>query len=204
MTPKTETHRTRLTAGGNLKDYPEEVITPTSDLTTITLHVNITISDVTSRYICMDVKDFFWNNQMDRDEHIMIHISMIPQRFVENNNLAEKAHNVYIYERVTKGMYGLPQAGRIAHDALAKHLKPYGYHPSSKPPRLWKHNVRPINFILVVDDFGIKYLGKEHALHLKSTLETKYKLTTEWEGKLYIRVALEWDYEKVTVQISMP
>ena len=52
---KTETHRTRLTAGGNLIYYPGYVRTPTSDLTTTKLHVNSAISDVTSGYMCMDV-----------------------------------------------------------------------------------------------------------------------------------------------------
>ena len=32
----------------------------------------------------------------------------------------------------------------------------------------------------------------------------KYKVTTDWEGKLYIGIALKWDYEKGTVQNSMP
>ena len=34
---KKETHRTRLTAGENLIDYPVDVITPTSDLNTMKL-----------------------------------------------------------------------------------------------------------------------------------------------------------------------
>ena len=45
---------------------------------------------------------------------------------------------------------------------------------------------------------------KEQNIHLKSALEDKYKVTTDWEGKLYIEIALKWDYKKVTVQISMP
>ena len=32
----------------------------------------------------------------------------------------------------------------------------------------------------------------------------KYKVNTDWEGKLYIGIALKWDHEKVTVQLSMP
>ena len=48
----------------------------------------------------------------------------------------------------------------------------------------------------MVDDFGVKYSSKEHALHLKASLETKYKVTTDWEGKLHIGIALKWDYEK--------
>ena len=43
---KTETRSTILTAGGNIIYYPGEVGTPTSDLTTMKLHVNRDISDV--------------------------------------------------------------------------------------------------------------------------------------------------------------
>ena len=63
-------------------------------------------------------------------------------------------------------------------------------------PGLWKHEWRPIQFTLVVDDFGVKYVGKEHALHLKSTLEDNYGVTTEWDGKRYIGITLYWDYER--------
>ena len=51
---KTETHRTKLTAGVNLIYYPGEVSMPTSDLTTKKLHVHMTMSDIKSRYMCMD------------------------------------------------------------------------------------------------------------------------------------------------------
>ena len=53
---KTETHRKILTSGGNIIDYPREVSTPISYLTTMKLHVNRAISDVKSRYMCMNVK----------------------------------------------------------------------------------------------------------------------------------------------------
>ena len=105
---KTESHRTRLTAGGNLIYYPREVSTPTSDFKTITIHVKSAISDIKSRYMCMNIKYLYLSNHMDRDEYIMIQLSMIPQEFVEIYNLAEKAHNGYIYASATKGIYGPP------------------------------------------------------------------------------------------------
>ena len=203
-TPKPDTHRTRFTAGANLIDYPGEVSTPTLDLTTLELHVNIAISDAKSIYICMEIQYFHLNNQIDRDEYIIIHISMIPQEFVDKYNITEKSHNGYIYARETKGTYGIPQVRQIAHDALVKHLEPYGYQPSSKTSGLWKQNSQSINVSLVVDDFGAKYLGKEHASHMKAALETKYKVTTYWEGKLYIEIALNWDYDKGMVQLYIP
>ena len=70
----------------------------------------------------MDVKAFYLNNQIGRAEYIMIHISMIPQEFLDIYNIIEKAHNKYISERVTKGMYELPEAGRVAHETLVKHI----------------------------------------------------------------------------------
>ena len=88
-------------------------------------------------------------------------------------------------------MYGLPQAGQIENDSLVQHLELYGCHTSSKTPGLWTHKNRPINFTLVVYDFGVKYSGKERALHLKAELDDKYKVTTDWEVKLYIGIALK-------------
>ena len=68
-------------------------------------------------------------------------------------------------------MYGLPQSGLLANDLLKKKLKKRVYQQIKLVPRLWKHDWRPIQFTLVVDDFGVKYVGEEHALHLKQTLE---------------------------------
>eukprot|EP00804_Cyclotella_cryptica_P024508 CCRYP_014628-RA/>CCRYP_014628-RA protein AED:0.32 eAED:0.32 QI:0/0/0/1/1/1/2/0/458 len=44
---------------------------------------------------------------------------------------------------------------------------------------------------LRVNDFGVKYVGKEHALHLKSVLKSYYPLSTDWTGNRYIRIHLD-------------
>ena len=93
-------------------------------------------------------------------------------------------------------MSGIPKLVLRAHDAIVKHLDPYDCHPSSKTTGIWTTKNQPINFTLVVDDFGVKYLIKEHTLHLKEALENKYTVTKDWEGKLYIGIALKWDHEK--------
>ncbi len=71
-------------------------------------------------------------------------------------------------------------------------------------PGLWKHDTWPIQFTLVVDNFGVKYEGEEHAQHLKNTLEEHYKLTCNWTGTQYIGITLDWDYKKHQVHLSMP
>jgi len=61
-----------------------------------------------------------------------------------------------------------------------------------------------VQFTLVVDDFGVKYVGEEHALHLEQTLENDYSVTTEWEEKRYIGITLDWDCKQQQVHLSMP
>jgi hypothetical protein len=69
---------------------------------------------------------------------------------------------------------------------------------------MWLHKTRPIAFSLIVDDFAVKYVGKQHAAHLRDALLCSYELTTDWEGKLYCGMTLKWDYKNRTCDISMP
>ncbi len=62
----------------------------------------------------------------------------------------------YVYCKIQKGMYGLPQAGIIAQELLAKWLKEHGYSQSKTTPGLWTHEWQSITFSLVVDNFGVK------------------------------------------------
>ena len=76
-------------------------------------------------------------------------------------------------------MYGLPQAGILANNKLTERLEPKGYYQCRHTPGLWRHKWKPILFSLVVDDFGIKYVRKEHADHLLAAIEENYELSTD-------------------------
>ena len=52
-------------------------------------------------------------------------------------------------------------------------------------------------FCLLVDEFGIEYVGERHALHLKSVLEEHYDITVNWKGDLYSGINLDWNYNPV-------
>ncbi|KAL7476326.1 hypothetical protein ACHAW6_002196 [Cyclotella cf. meneghiniana] len=52
-------------------------------------------------------------------------------------------------------------------------------------PGLWKHKTQTILFTLIVDDFGVKHVSKEHVKHLKHVLEEHYKATAYWTGTSY-------------------
>ena len=100
-------------------------------------------------------------------------------------------------------MYGLKQAGIIAHKAIIHHLAPFWYHPACHTPGLCQHETRDTIFTLVVDDFAIKYTSLDNAQHLLHVLKEKYTISEYWEAKLYIGISLKWDYSKLTVDLSM-
>ena len=111
--------------------------------------------------------------------------------------------NGFVYVEISKGMYGLPQAGRVANDALQPRLKAAGYEPTGNTPGLFKHNTNSIIFCLTVDDFGIKYTDRKDAEHLRDTLKQHYTITEDWAGSNYCGLDLEWNYDQRFVDISM-
>jgi hypothetical protein len=91
-------------------------------------------------------------------------------------------------------MYGLKQAGLLANQLLQTRLAPLGYYPARHTPGLWLHKTWPISYTLVVDDFTVKYVGKQHAEHLRNALLLTYELTTDWTATVYSGMTLKWDY----------
>ena len=101
-------------------------------------------------------------------------------------------------------MYALKQAGKLAHNLLTKCLNPYGYFPCQFTSGLWRHKWRPTTFSLVVDDFGIKHIGIDHAKDLINTLQQWYKISIDWSCSLFCGMSIKWDYTSCTCNISMP
>ena len=55
----------------------------------------------------------------------------------------------------------------------------------------------------MVDDFGVEYVGKQHADHLATIFKKYHNTTEDWEGKKYAGIDLKWDYEKRTCRATM-
>jgi hypothetical protein len=167
---KSEIHRVRLTVGGNLIQYPGDVSTHSSHLTTSKCLWNITISTEGNKYMCLDVTNFYPVTPMESFEYMCIPIKLIPQEIIDQYNLLSLVSDGHVYIEVQKGMYGLPQVGILANQLLARRLAIHGYHQTKFTPGFWRHVTRPIQFTLEVDDFGVQYVGKEHAQHLIDAL----------------------------------
>jgi hypothetical protein len=57
--------------------------------------------------------------------------------------------------------------------AFLKNLAQDGYTPTANTPGPFTHMTCPIAFSLVVDDFGVKYVGRKHAEHIVATLQSR-------------------------------
>jgi hypothetical protein len=101
-------------------------------------------------------------------------------------------------------MYGLLQIGILANELLQRNLAKDGYRPTQHTHGLWTHATRPVSFSLVVDDFRVKYVGREHAEHLMACIKKNYNISSDWNGAAYCGLTLEWDYKNRIVDLSMP
>ena len=142
------------------------------------------------------IKKNYLQTLMERSEYVRIKLTYIPTEFKEEYNLTQSVHNGWIYFDILRGFYGFPKSGRLDNDLLWTCLDKAEYYKAATTPGLWIHKLRPINFFLIVDESGIKYLGKQHALYLLKIPEQNYEITTEWGGGGILRnqpwMGLQW------------
>jgi hypothetical protein len=201
---KAEKYRIRFTVGGDRIEYNGPTSTPTAALPAIKILTNSVISTEGARFMTCDLKDFYLGTPLPVYEYMRIPAVHIPDCIMEQYKLTPLVHNCNVLVQNRKGMYGLPHAGRIANNRLIDHLALNGYHQAKHTPGFFTHKTRPISFSLVVDNFGVKYVGKEHAEHLLHCLEKLYTVTTDWTGALYCGLTFTWNYKQHHIDMAMP
>ena len=114
----------------------------------------------------LDLANFYLNTPLGWPEYARIQLRVIPQEVIDKYNLMPYAYKGYIYFELGKGMYGIKKLGKLANDLLSTQLFSHGYYQCSTTPGLWRRKWQPIKFVLIVDDFGVQYTGRQHAEHL--------------------------------------
>jgi len=146
-----------------------------------------------------------WIPQCPSDyAYMSIPIAIILPDILDHFAFHALVHHGHVYVEICQGMYGLPQAGKLANDQLQQFLLPHGYHPCPFTPGLWQHATCDICFTLVVDDFSIHYTNQDDAFHLLTALKAHYQVTEDWDATQYCGLTLQWDYDYHTMGISMP
>ena len=163
---KAETHRTRLTVGGNFIKFHGDFTTPAADLITANLIFDSVLSTKNVKLMCAEISNLYPNNPMKTYEYMKLPLENIPEEIIQQYNLRNLTHKGFVYMEIQKGMYGIPQAGKIANDKLKLHLAKFGYEQAPITPGLWRHQTCLLRFSLVVDEFGVKYEHQEDITHL--------------------------------------
>ena len=152
---------------------PVDVTTRTANLTTPKILWNSVLSTARSKYICIDIKNSYLCAPMDGYDYMLMKLTYFLEHVQQQYNLRPHAKNGYVYLKIQRPIYGLPQAGKLPNKYLQDKLCPHGYYEVSHTPVLWKHISRPINFYLVVDDFGREICWQRQCLPPHRQLKKK-------------------------------
>jgi hypothetical protein len=126
--------------GGDRIEYIWDKSTPTANLTTAKLHFNSTISTPGTSFYGIDLVNFFLNTPMECYKYMRLWLDILSQEIIDKYNLNNIVNAIgWVYVKIQKDMYGLPQAGILANKLLKKNLAVRGYFQSQHTPGLWQH-----------------------------------------------------------------
>ena len=143
--------------GGNLINLHGDFTTPTIDIKTDKLIFRSVLSTKNAKCMCSDIANFYLNNPKDRNRYIKLPLENFPDEIIQPYKIQDLAHKRFVYVEIQKGVYGLLQSGKNPNDKLKVHLEKIGYDTALIMLGLWQHQTRPLQFSLVVDNFGVKY-----------------------------------------------
>ena len=127
------------------------------------LLLNSILSTPNTKFMTVDIKNFYLETKLKDKQYMFLPAELIPKEIMDAYNLYDLIHNGKTYIAINKGIYRLKEARALANEQLQQHLAPYGYTPTKYTPGLWKHNSNNIIFALIVNDFTVKYIGKQNA-----------------------------------------
>ena len=198
-------YRVRGTIGGNQIQYAGDTAAHTASMQLIKILLNSVVSSKGAKFMTADIKDFYLGTPLPNTEYMRIALENIPEDVIQKYNMRDFEHNGAVIVEVHKGIYGLPQAGKLAQDRLVKHLAAHGYHQAKNTPCLFQHETNSVTFTLVVDDFGIKYTHDEDADHLLKTLRKLYIMTEDRASvQKYVGITITHNRQSNTIKLAMP
>ena len=105
---KSETHRVRLTAGGDKLDYPGDPSSPAVSLLNVKTHINSTISRAkdNAKYMCIDIKNLYLGTPMKYFQYMRIRKKSIPQEVLGEYDIIFDDQD-FTYVEIRRGIYGL-------------------------------------------------------------------------------------------------
>lgn len=197
------TYRARWAANSSRHEYLGPTSSRVAESATVHMLLNAVISE-DAEFATIDIKDFYLGTMLDHLVYLKINKEMFSPAVTEEFELSKFIQdNKWIYFAVQRTIYGLPQAGKIAQDKLVTVLQTGGY-TETRTPGLFRHTQRSTTFVLIVDDFGIKYKTQDDLDHLMATLRKAYTISIDATGSQILGYTIQRDRIARTLTLSMP
>ena len=192
----------RGTAGGYRINNDGPTKANTTALPTVKVLLQSVVSD-NANFMTLDINDFYLMTPLPRPEYIRIPLKFLSQKILEKHNLHQYIHNNSVLFEVSKSMYGLPHAGKIAQDVLISRLAAHGYHQTSTIC-LFRHSTNGVAFALAVDDFGVKFKDLAGADDLIRCQQFYFTLTIKKDATKCLGLTVAVDHIAREVRLSAP
>jgi hypothetical protein len=173
--------------------------------------VNILFNSVVSddaSFGTIDLTDFYLGTPLPVPQFIKIYVHQFSPHVLSSLSLLpflklDGKGKKFILFRIDKTMYGLKESGKLSNTRVVTLLSSFGFHETSTPC-LFRHISRPILFVLVVDDFGVKYHNRVDFDYLVSCLTTLYHVKAHPTGTKFLGFTVQHDRPSRTLTVSYP
>ena len=108
----------------------------------------------------------------------------------------------YVYIITIKGMYGIKQADILAYNQIISHMEPHKYHPVPFTTVLWTHKI--IFILLMYGWLWSKIFFQRWCKSPPKFPKKNYAISTDWDGRNYLVLTIDWNSSEEYVEISMP
>lgn len=201
------TERVRGTVGGDRIKAAGPVSSSTAALEDVKLLWNSVLSTPGAKFMTVDLDDFFlMTGPLEEPEYMWIKLKDIPAKSMAHFNVMKFAVGDKVLVKIKGGMYGLPQAAKLASDHLEQQvLIPNGFVECPHTRSCFRHS-NGLLFAKIVDDFGIKYVDENNVRALLKAFDKHYTYKVDWSGTKFIGFTLEWSYTTPIrrLAVSMP
>ena len=86
-----------MTIGGNLINHPGDCGTPTADILTVKTLFNSIISTPHSKFMTINIKDFYLMTPMTRYEYFRMKLELIPQDVINETTSRTRSNQMATY-----------------------------------------------------------------------------------------------------------
>jgi hypothetical protein len=198
--------RVRGTAGGDCLESSVPSSTLVASLSCVNILFNsVVVSSDAFFGRTVDLTDFYLESPLATPQFLKIYTNLYSPEVLSRLSLLpfikqDKAGKNYITFRIDKTMYGLKEAGKVFNLRLVSILQSFDFH-QTHPPGRFRH---ASTFVLVVDDFCVKYHRPSDFAFLVSCLSTLYHAKAHPIATRLLGFSLNHNRSSRTFSVSYP